>query len=123
MIYTIIAVGLITILCYTFLVYRKKSLLKRMLVGVDIVKMGLYEHLSRRFNEEYGGETAGFLAAAVINELFSEPPSNPDAQKFLELHRDVVYRELSNLRNDAEVRNIVTQAVRVKVLSSSSKVY
>ena len=92
----------------------KKRLSKKMLSGVDMVKLGVLDRLAERFQGRYGEETANSLAAAVVNELFSEIPSDPHAQEFLKLNKDVVERELSNLKHDDEICNAVTQAVRVK---------
>ena len=103
------------------MVYRKKVLLKKMLSGVDMVKVGVYGRLSSRFKAKYGEVKAGLLAAAVTNEVYSESLSNLDAKKFLESHKDIVERELSSLQNDDEIRNIVTQAIRVKATVSYAK--
>ena len=92
----------------------KKRLSKKILSGVDMVKLGVLDRLAERFQGRYGEETANSLAAAVVNELFSEIPSDPHAQEFLKLNKHVVERELSNLKNDDEICNAVTQAVRVK---------
>jgi hypothetical protein len=117
MIYIII----IAIAYYYFLVHRKKTLLKRMVSGIDMVKIGVYGRLSQRFKAKYGEEQVGLLATAVTNELFSELPSNPSAEKFLKSNKDIVERELSNLRSDDEICNAVTQAVRVKLTISYDK--
>ena len=92
----------------------KKRFSKRMLSGVEMVKLGVLDRLAERFQRRYGEETANSLAAAVVNELFSEIPSDPHAQEFLKLNKDVVEREVSNLKHDDEICNAVTQAVRVK---------
>ena len=58
----------------------KKRLAKKMLSGVDMVKLGVLDRLAERFQLRYGEETANLLAAAVVNELFSEIPSDPLAK-------------------------------------------
>jgi len=99
----------------------KKRLFKKMLSGVDMVKLGVLDRLADRFQDKYGKETADSLAAAMVNELFSETPSDPHAQEFLELNKDVVERELSNLKHDDEICNAVSQAVRAKALVSQDQ--
>lgn len=74
----------------------KKRLSKKILSGVDMVKLGVLDRLAETFQGRYGNETADSLAAAVVNELFSETPSDRYAKEFLELNKDVVERELSN---------------------------
>jgi hypothetical protein len=78
-------------------------------------KLEFYSRLSQRFKTNYGQEKASLLAA-VTNELFSESASNSYAEKFLKSNKDIVERELSNLRSDDEIHNAVTQAVHVKVM-------
>ena len=85
-----------------------------MLSGIDMVKLGVLDRLAERFKGRYGQETANSLAAAVVNGLFSEIPSDPHAQEFLKLNKDVVERELSNLKHDDEICSAVTQAFCVK---------
>lgn len=92
----------------------KKRFSKRMLSGVEMVKLGVLDRLAARFQRRYGQETANSLAAAVVNELFCEIPSDPHAREFLKLNKDVVEREVSKLKYDDEIRNAVTQAVHVK---------
>jgi len=100
----------------------KKRFYKKMLSGVDMVKMGVLDRLAGRFQGRYGQETADSLAAAVVNELFSEIPSDPHAKEFLKLNKAVVERELSNLKHDDEICNAVTQAVRIKVSLSYDQI-
>jgi uncharacterized protein (DUF2267 family) len=100
----------------------KKRFYKKMLSGVDMVKIGVLDRLAERFQSRYGQETADSLAAAVVNELFSEVPSDPHAQEFLKLNKAVVERELSNLKHDDEICNAVTQAVRIKVSLSYEQI-
>lgn len=79
-----------------------------------MVRVGIYARLRSKYVARYGEEKGGLLAAAVTNELFSEPPSNPDAQRFLQSDEDLVKHELSNLREDDQIRRVMTQTIRVK---------
>jgi len=94
-----------------------KRILRKMSNGVDMVSIGLYGCLYRRFKSKYG-DKANYLAAAVANELFSQQPSTPDAKNFLELHKELIEKEIHNLQNDDEIRTMVTQAVRVMCITS-----
>lgn len=96
--------------------FGKRQLFKKMIAGVDMVKMGLYNRLSIRYIKKYGKTKGGLLAAAVINELFSELPSNTEAEQFLQLNSDLIQQELPRLRDDKEICDAVTQAVRVKII-------
>jgi hypothetical protein len=94
---------------------------EQMINGVNMVKVGVFGRLSSRFRVKYGEEKGNLLAAAVTNELFSSPSLNRKGKKFLKSNRETVQKELSDLRNDDEIRNAVTQAVRVKVIISQAQ--
>lgn len=89
---------------------------ERMWDGVNMVKMGLYERLRLKLTPAHSADTAGFLAAAVVNELFSEKPEDEAAKAFLQANRSLVAAEIEELRADDEIRLMVTQAVRVKTV-------
>jgi hypothetical protein len=93
---------------------RRKSLFDRMLKAVELIKLGIFVRLQVRYLAEYGECSASLLAAAVTNELFSACPTTPEAEKFLELNMDLVKVALANLKEDAEVRQATTRALRVK---------
>lgn len=87
---------------------------ERMWDGVRMVKMGLYRRLRVKLAPAHGEDAAGFLAAAVVNELFSEDPTDETAKAFLEANRPLVAAQIEALRADDEIRLVVTQAARVK---------
>jgi|GEM_PF-1062256 len=116
MIYVIILIGVIALLYYYFIIHGKKKLLNKMETGVGIIRLGTYARLKQKYKDMYGEEKARFLAAAVTNELFSEHPSNPEGEEFLKANKALIERELSNVKNDEEICNAVTQAVRVQVI-------
>jgi len=97
---------------------RLKHLLSRMLEGVQMVKRGLYLRLLYRLELKYETEKAKFLAAAIINTLFSDSPSTKKAEAFLESNRNLIKQEISDLQADNQICNVVTQAARVKGIIS-----
>jgi hypothetical protein len=99
----------------------KRLLRKKLLDGVDKIKVGVFHRLAKRYSHYYIKEEADLLAAAVTNELFSEKPSSPRAQEFLQRNKHVVDEKLSQLRKDYEVCNVVTQAVKFKEMVSYKK--
>jgi len=92
----------------------QKRYFKKMLSGIEMIKMGVLDRLSERFKGIYGQETADFLAAAVVNELFCQKPSDPHAREFFTTNKDVIERELSNLKYDDEICKVITQTIRMK---------
>lgn len=101
--------------------FGKKLLFKKMIDGVVMVEVGLWDRLCEKYIPKYGKTKGEFLAAAVINELFSELPSNSEGEQFLKSNYDLIQRELSSLKDDREMCNAVTQAVRVKVIVFSAQ--
>ena len=94
------------------LFYKRFS--KKMLAGVEMIKLGVLDRLLERFRGIYGQETADHLAAAVVSELFCQKPTDPLARDFLSTNMHVVERELSNLKYDDDICKIITQAIRIK---------
>lgn len=90
------------------------DLIKRMSEGVQMVKLGLYLRLINSLKDTCGMEKAKWLAAAIVNELFSEPAPDTKAKMFLESNRTFIEQIISEMRGNKEVCEAVTQAVRVK---------
>ena len=93
------------------LFYKRYS--KKMLSGVEMVKLGVLDRLAERFKGIYGQETADSLAAAVVNELFCQKPADPHAKDFFSTNKNVIVREFSNLKYDDNICKIITQAIRI----------
>lgn len=92
------------------------ALLDQMSNGVEMVMVGVYGRLREPFKRKYGEERGAKLAAAVLNELFSRPPSRADARDFLDANKALVVQEIVNLRENQEIREAVTDAVRVQMI-------
>jgi len=74
--------------------------------------MALYRHLTPKYINDYG-DKAGYMAVAVMNELFLGKPSNPEAGEFLVSNRNRVKSEFLNLKYDENVCLIVSQAIHI----------
>ncbi len=100
---------------FSFLFPGKKSIFKKVDNGIDQIKHGVYARLSKKYIDQYGQDEAGPLAAAVTNVLFSLPPINKEGKEFLDSHKEIVKSELSDLKNDEDIRQAVTNAIRIKM--------
>jgi len=101
-------------LAYYIFVYSKRRLLLRMLAAVHMVKVGIFARLTLRYRAEHGEAKAEMLAAAVVNDLFALPPSGPDGERFQREERDLIQRELRNLRGLEDILDTAAQALRVQ---------
>lgn len=93
---------------------RGADLTKRMSEGVQMVKLGLYLRLTNSLKDTYEIERAKRLATAVVNELFSDSPVSAKGKIFLESSRILIEQIISDLRDNKETCEAITQAVRVK---------
>jgi len=93
---------------------RVADLIKRMSEGVQVVKLGLYLRLINSLKDTCEMEKAKWLAAAIVNELFSESPPDTKGKIFLESNRTLIEQIISEVGGNKEVCEAVTQAVRVK---------
>ena len=96
------------------MIFKKKKdrLLNKMIKGVDMIKVGTCRRLVLKYINQYG-DNAVMLAGAVTNELFSGTPTDDKGRNFAESHKDIIGKEIQNLRDDIKIRTAVTQAVRV----------
>ena len=77
--------------------FVEAALVKKMLFGVDSIKIGLARHLVSRLEPEHGQENAFRLAGVIIGGLFSEAPVaplTPDVERFLNSGREVSRRRI-----------------------------
>jgi hypothetical protein len=86
-----------------FLEYRRHLFLDKLVYGV---RVGIYNVLKEKFSGSLEKEYAGYLAAAVTNELFSVGPGNEIGRKFLNEHKTEVEKRLSELAQDPKLRHL-----------------
>ena len=115
-IYIIVAIVILGLSWWILVIAARRRGVVQMAVGVEIVKCGLGARLLGRYRESYDRETAAKLAAAVMNELFGDPPGNAEGASFLDSNKDLVLKEIRNLASDDEARDVLTQTMRVKCL-------
>ncbi len=117
LIYIIVIVLVLVAAAYFWFVRSaRRSGLKRMAAGVDIVKSGIAVELLRRYKLKYDDKTAVKLGVAVANELFSDPPGTSEAVAFLSENRGLVHDRMRELAEDGQTREALTQALRVKAM-------
>jgi hypothetical protein len=92
---------------------RKTKLIERMLRGVGLIMFGLHSRLTKRYTTNYGLDFSGRLATAVINELFFETPQEEDGRIFAEENQSLIKEKIAELKNDEQVKYVVTQTLRV----------
>src|SRR5262245_22386321 len=80
----------------------------------NLVKMGLYSRLLARCSQRYDRGFAAFVAAAVANASFSEPPGIEEGRRFLRQHGQLIEQELAELRKDQQTCNVLTQILRAR---------
>ena len=97
----------------------RKKMLQDSSKGIDMVKLGLMCYLLPECEANFGEEYAQPLTAAVVNCVFSEPPSNEIGEQFIQLQENqanislVIEKDISPQEN---LRQIITDAVRVKCI-------
>jgi hypothetical protein len=97
-----------------FLNPRKKAeqqLIQRISQATNGVKLGLYYRLVHRYRERYELDFAKYLAAAVANEVLSDPP-NEQGREFFDRNRPLIEQELFALGKDMEIRRVLTETIR-----------
>ncbi|MCE5274875.1 MAG: hypothetical protein LLG43_07045 [Deltaproteobacteria bacterium] len=80
------------------------------------VVAGVYGRLMARYRQRFPQETVPPLARAVTWALFQLDPEDAAAIEFMSLHRGVIDAEVANLREDEEIRRIVTDTIVLKAV-------
>jgi hypothetical protein len=106
--------GLIVVAFLLFHWTAKRSLDRRMMGAVSAVQAATYKRLLRRYEAEPNNVgIAGFLAAAVTNELFGQTPTAEKAIAFKTKNATMIAQCLSELQHDQDLCAIVTDANRI----------
>jgi hypothetical protein len=72
-------------------------------------------YLLEKYRAVFAEERAVALAVAVSNELFGRPPGNEAGQSFLTANRSLVEEHLARLKNEPELRQIMSTVVGLKL--------
>ena len=89
--------------------------------AVGFVKIGLLCYLLPECKANFDESYSDTLAAAVINTLFSDIPSNEIGKEFIQNETNIANIELvieKSIRHEEKLRQIITDAVRVKCIVS-----
>lgn len=78
---------------------------------VQEMQAALGIRLLRQYTTQFEEDFAGFLAAAVLNKVFSQSTSQPEAAAFLQRNREVVEQEVKALSSDNELCELLSSAV------------
>lgn len=79
---------------------------------------GVFARLLPRYHATHGEGHAARYAMAVTNILFSLPPQEMD-RRFLESHREAVDKEITALKDDHEIREIVSETITMRIVFAS----
>ena len=100
-----------------------KKMYKDAMNGVDMVKVGLMYYLLPECEVNFGKEYSAPLVAAVVNTVFSDPPSNEIGRQFIldeNNVKNVLFVVEKGIKPVKELRKTITDSVRVKCTLSHS---
>ncbi|HNY65290.1 MAG TPA: hypothetical protein PKM41_07600 [Deltaproteobacteria bacterium] len=80
------------------------------------VLAGMYGRLLARYIMRFGEHYASRLAVAVTKVVLSQTDSEEEARTFLEQNRDQVMTEVAALKDDRDLRRIVTDTLVLKAV-------
>lgn len=78
---------------------------------------GIFGRLYARYVVQYEPDYASFLALAVARILLSMPGENEQARIFMEQNQDRIRQEILALKDETEVRRMVTDTLIMKVVA------
>ena len=90
--------------------HARAKMLTGLSMGVQLVQVGAYNRLKKRFAPRFPPETASYLAAAVVNALFSRAAQG-EGTAFRAHNEALIANEFAELKDDPELCQTVWQAV------------
>ena len=87
---------------------------RRLLAGVEMIKLALMDRLTKQYQPVYGKESADLLAAAVVNRIFHHQPTDHLFLEFKALNQKTIKREMNHLLQDKDLNHVICQALRVQ---------
>lgn len=99
----------------------KESRQEALMDAVNTILMATYVRLKRRYTSSYGEDHAGFVAAAILNEMSSTEPSNAAGAAFSKANADLISKGIESIKQDIEVRIAMTHAFRFNVIANRDK--
>ncbi len=97
---------------------NRKRILRKVEAGVDMVKASLCRRLTAEYWRNQDQDFAAYLAAAVVNEVFSEDPRNDGERSFVEENRALIEAERRRLLTDPQLHHVVTKTLLARVTAS-----
>lgn len=80
------------------------------------VLTGVYVRLLRRYVRRFPAEEARALSAAMTKRILGVEPDDTTMDGFVRFHDEDIDREIDLLRDDHDIRRIVTDMVVIKVV-------
>lgn len=110
----LIAAVIVALIFYTK--HRQKKVVQKMNDAVQLVKLGLFNHLSQKYLDGSDVKEAGLLAAGVVNFIFDEEPMKEEAIRFQKENGRRIADEARRLSGSGQIRQLITQAFRTQAL-------
>jgi len=80
------------------------------------VMAGVYGRLNNRYRQRFPSEIVSALARAVTWSLFDIDPDDGPGLQFASVYQDIIDREIAGLREDEEIKRVVTDTVVLKAV-------
>ena len=102
----------------------KRKVLQQAMKGVDMVRIGLMYHVMPECESNFGEEYASPLAAAIVNTVFCEEPSNEVGREFIANEKNranALFVVKKSIVPDQQLRQLITDAVRIQATASHGR--
>ena len=94
-------------LIIAYIIYYRYTILSKIFVSTQLVKLGVYARLYNFFEEKTSKENATLFAEIMTDLLFSESTCREKAVLFHVLNKDAVSRNMYQLSDDEEIKEMV----------------
>lgn len=94
-------------LIIAYIIYYRYTILSKIFVSTQLVKLGVYARLYNFFEEKTSKENATLFAEIMTDLLFSESTCREKAVLFHVLNKDAISRNMYQLSDDEEIKEMV----------------
>jgi hypothetical protein len=86
--------------------------------SIDFLCLGIFRYLlKKKYAPVYGEKMAKFWAAAVLNTILLQPPSNNEAQDFYRKNQEKILQDAVNINKDEELATATSYLYAAKTIS------
>ncbi len=104
---TYFALTMLLFLILAYVIYYRHTILNKIFLSTQLVKLGIYARLYNFFEDKAGKENASLFAEVITDQIFSDENCREKAILFHVLNKDAISRSIYQLSEDSEIKEML----------------